>query len=151
MHPRQQKEGKEKMADPMKTETISGGASELTRLPQLAASILEFDFSWEIAHLRQEDSWRRGTGRSSKTLAKYPDLRFVLTLLQAGAHVKEHKTAGRISIQGVMGRMRLHVPQRTVELTPGKILVLDTEVPHDVEAVEESAFLLTICAAAQGK
>jgi quercetin dioxygenase-like cupin family protein len=135
------------MAESLKTETVSGGASELTRLPQLAASIMEFDFAAEIARLRQEDSWKRGTGRSSKTLAKHPDLRIVLTLLQAGAHVKEHKTGGRISIQGVMGRMRLRVPERTLELTPGKLLVLDTEVPHDVEAVEESAFLLTVCAA----
>jgi len=132
----------------LKTETVSGGAGELTRLPQLAASILELDFAAEIARLRQEDSWRRGTGRSSKTLAKYPDLRIVLTILQPGAHVKEHKTEGRISIQGVIGRMRLHVPERTVELTPGKLLVLDTEVPHDVEAIEESAFLLTVCAPA---
>ncbi len=137
------------MAERLKTETVSGIASELTRLPQLAASILEFDFTAEIAQLRQEDSWRRGTGRSSKTLAKYPDLRIVLTLLRAGAHVKEHKTGGRISIQAVTGRMRLHVPERTVELTAGKLMVLDTEVPHDVEAVEESAFLLTVCVAAQ--
>ena len=136
------------MAESLKTDNVSGGASELTRLPQLAASILEFDLPAEIAQLRREDSWQRGTGRSSKTLAKYPDLRIVLTLLQAGAHVKEHKTAGRISIQGVMGRMRLHVPERTIELTSGKLLVLDTEVPHDVEAVEESAFLLTVCAVA---
>ena len=136
------------MAESLKTETVSNGASELTRLPQLAASIMEFDFAAEIAQLRQEDSWKRGTGRSSKTLAKHPDFRIVLTLLQAGAHVKEHKTGGRISIQGVMGRMRLRVPERTVELTPGKLLVLDTEVPHDVEAVEDSAFLLTVCAAA---
>jgi len=136
------------MAESMKTETASRNASELTRLPQLAASIMEFDFAAEIAQLRQEDSWQRGTGRSSKTLAKYPDLRIVLTLLQAGGHVKEHKTGGRISIQGVMGRVRLHVPERTVELTPGKLLVLDAEVPHDVEAVEESAFLLTVCVAA---
>ena len=134
------------MVESMKTENVSGNTGELTRLPQLAANVLEFDFAAEIAQLRQEDSWRRGTGRSSKTLAKYPDLRIVLTLLQAGAHVKEHKTGGRISIQGVMGRMRLRVPERTVELTPGKLLVLDTEVPHDVEAVEESAFLLTVCA-----
>jgi quercetin dioxygenase-like cupin family protein len=139
------------MAESTKTETTPGITSELTRLPQLAASILEFDFAAEAAQLRQEDSWQRGTGRSSKTLAKYPDLRIVLTLLQAGAHVKEHKTAGRISIQGVMGRMRLHVPERTVELTPGKLLVLDSEVPHDVEAVDESAFLLTVCAAAHSK
>jgi quercetin dioxygenase-like cupin family protein len=135
------------MAESIKTEPASGTSSELTRLPQLAASILEFDFASEIAQLRREDSWQRGTGRSSKTLAKYPDLRIVLTLLQAGAHVKEHKTGGRISIHGIMGRMRLHMPERTVELAPGRLLVLDTEVPHDVEAVEESAFLLTVCAA----
>ena len=33
--------------------------------------------------LRNEDSWQRETGRSSKTLAKYPDFRIVLVLMKS--------------------------------------------------------------------
>jgi quercetin dioxygenase-like cupin family protein len=132
------------MAERTKPQTVAGGASELTRLPHLADAILQFDISHEIAELRQEDSWQRGTGRSSKTLVKHPDFRIVLTLMKPGAHVNEHRTDARISVQAVMGRIRLHLPQRTVELTTGQLLALDSEVPHDVEALEESAFLLTV-------
>lgn len=132
------------MAERTKQETMAGGSGELTRLPHLADSILQVDISQEIARLRQEDSWQRGTGRSSKTLVKHPDFRIVLTLMKAGAHVSEHKTEARISIQAVMGRIRLHLPQRTVELTMGQLLALDSGVAHDVEALEESAFLLTV-------
>lgn len=127
-----------------KPTTVTGVAGELPRLPQLADSILQFDFSHEIAQLRQEDSWQRGTGRSSKTLAKHPDFRVVLTLMKANTHVNEHRTDARISIQTIMGKIRLHLPARTVELAVGQLLVLDSDVPHDVEAIEESAFLLTV-------
>ena len=36
------------------------------------------------------------------------------------------------------------LPDRTVELPAGQLLVLDQCVPHDVEAEEDSAFLLTL-------
>jgi len=132
------------MAESTKPETAAGEASELTRLPHLADSILHFDISREIAQLRQEDSWQRNTGRSSKTLVKHTDFRIVLTLLKPGAHVNEHRTDARISIHTVMGKIKLRLPQSTVELTTGQLLALDSEVPHDVEALEESAFLLTV-------
>ena len=132
------------MAENTKPETAASAASELTRLPHLADSILRFDIPREIAQLREEDSWQRGTGRCSKTLVKHPDFRIVLTLMKPGAQVKEHRTDARISIQAVLGRIRLHLPQRAVELTTGQLLTLDSKVPHDVEALEESAFLLTV-------
>ena len=132
------------MTETAKSETANQATSELTRLPQLAESILSFDLSSEIMHLRQEDSWERGTGRSSKTLAKYPNFRIVLTLLKANTRIHEHRTDAPISIQTVMGRIRLHLPGRTVELAAENLLVLDSDVPHEVEAIEESAFLLTV-------
>ncbi len=132
------------MAETTKSQTSHQATSDLPRLPQLAESILQFDLSSEIARLRQEDSWMRGTGRSSKTLAKYPNFRIVLTLLKADTRMHEHRTDAPISIQPVMGRIRLHLPGRTVELAPENLLVLDSDVPHDVEAIEESAFLLTV-------
>ena len=132
------------MAESTKPETEVVNTSELTRLPHLADSILLFDISHEITQLRLEDSWQRGTGRSSKTLVKHPDFRIVLTLMKPGSLMHEHRTDARISIHAVMGRIKLHLPQRTIELSAGQLLALDSEVPHNVEAQEESAFLLTV-------
>jgi quercetin dioxygenase-like cupin family protein len=132
------------MAESTKPETEVVNTSELTRLPHLADSILLFDISHEITQLRLEDSWQRGTGRSSKTLVKHPDFRIVLTLMKPGSLMHEHRTDARISIQAVMGKIKLHLRQRTVELSAGQFLALDSGVPHDVEAEEESAFLLTV-------
>lgn len=80
------------MAANTKPETMAGSASQLPRLPHLAHSILQFYLSDELAQLRQEDSWQRGTGRSLKTLAKHPDFRIVLTLIKPMLHVNAHRT-----------------------------------------------------------
>ena len=132
------------MSHSTKSEAGSTHQTELTRLPHLDDSVLQFDIAQEIAKLRQEDSWQRSTGRSSSTLVKHPDFRIVLTLMKAGVHVHEHKTGARISIQAVMGKIRLRLPDRTVVLAAGQVLALDSLVSHDVEALEESAFLLTM-------
>src|SRR6185437_9549940 len=118
---------------------------ELTRLPYLAEPLLRFDLQQELQNLRREDSWERETGRSSKTLAKYPDFRIVLVLMKNATHMGEHRTEGRISIQTLVGRIRLHLPkQEPLELSAGHLLALDCGTPHDVEALEESSFLLTV-------
>jgi quercetin dioxygenase-like cupin family protein len=122
------------------------GTKGLNRLPYLAEPLLRFDLQQELQELRREDSWDRETGRSSKTLAKYPDFRIVLVLMKADTHMKEHRAEARISIQALMGKIRLHLPERKpLELSAGQLLALDRGVPHDVEALEESAFLLTVC------
>ncbi len=107
-----------------------------------AGAFLEFDLAAEIEKLKQEPAWQ--SGRNAKTLAKYADLRIVLTVLKAGTQLQEHHSAGRISVQTISGRIRMHAADRSFELAAGRMLVLDRAVPHDVEAVQESAFLLTI-------
>ena len=42
------------------------------------------------------------------------------------------------------GHIRLNASGRTFDLRPGSLLALDQGVPHDIEALEASAFLLTI-------
>jgi len=59
------------------------GSKVLNRLPQLAEPLLQFDLREELEQLRRGDSWQRETGRSSKTLAKYPDFRIILVLMKA--------------------------------------------------------------------
>jgi quercetin dioxygenase-like cupin family protein len=46
--------------------------------------------------------------------------------------------------QTLAGHIRLKLSDRTVELPAGQLLVLDQCVSHDVEAEEDSAFLLTL-------
>lgn len=113
------------------------------RHPQpMAAPYLEFDLARELEQLHDEPEWR--TGQNGKTLVKYDDLRIVLTALKAKARIPGHRTNARISIQTVAGHIQVRAEGRTFDLPAGTLLALDRRLPHEVEAVEESAFLLTI-------
>jgi quercetin dioxygenase-like cupin family protein len=120
------------------------GIEVLNRLPGLAEPLLQIDLQRELQQLRLADSWQRETGRSSKTLAKYPDFRIVLILMKAGTQMRQHRAEGRISIQQLKGQACIHLANRNVNLSAGHLLSLDCGVLHDVEALEESALLLTI-------
>jgi quercetin dioxygenase-like cupin family protein len=109
----------------------------------LADSLIALDLPTELARLRDEETWRR-TGRHARTLVKDADLRVVLIALGAGMRMEEHHAPGRITVQTIVGRLALRVAGQTVDLPVGHILTLGPTIPHDVEAREESAFLLTI-------
>lgn len=108
----------------------------------MAEPFLEFDLARELADLHREPEW--SSGQNAKTLVKYDDFRVVLTALKAHARLPGHQTGGRISIQTVTGKIQVRARGRTFELSTGGLLALDQDVPHDVEALEDSAFLLTI-------
>jgi quercetin dioxygenase-like cupin family protein len=42
------------------------------------------------------------------------------------------------------GRIRFNTAEGTVELAAGQMLTLESGIPHDVEGIVDSAFLLTI-------
>jgi len=132
------------MATNLSTCRPGDGIQALNRLPGLAEPLLQIDLERELQMLRQEDSWQRETGRSSKTLAKYPDFRIVLILMKSGSRMRQHRAEGRISIQQLDGQVCVHLADRKVNIAAGHLLVLDCGVLHDVEALEESALLLTI-------
>lgn len=120
----------------------TGGSGE--RSPrQVSPAVGRFDLPREIDGLRGEATWRQGD-RDAKTLLKDCDLRVVLTALKAGAVLKEHQVPGPATIHLLAGRIALRLPDRTVELSSGQLLTLDGDLRHDVEAIEESAFLVTI-------
>ncbi|NOK10376.1 cupin domain-containing protein [Corallococcus exercitus] len=83
-------------------------------------------------------------GHSAKTLVKYTDLRVVLMAFKSGARLGQHRTVGQLSIQVLEGRVRLVLEREQFELSKGGLFALGSSVPHDVEAIEESAVLLTI-------
>ncbi|HWO89543.1 MAG TPA: cupin domain-containing protein [Chloroflexota bacterium] len=110
---------------------------------RLAASVLTFDLAALLEQVRHEASWERGD-HNAMTLVKEPDFRIVLVAMKTDARIQEHHAAGRISIQTLGGRVRLKLPDQTIELPTGHLLALEAGIPHTVEALEPSAFLLTI-------
>ena len=110
--------------------------------PPAAGPYMEFDLPAEIHRLHTETTW--STGHNARTLIKCDDFRVVLTALQASTRVPEHKNDGRISVHVLSGHIQVKASGRTFSLRAGGLLALDQGVPHDVEALEESAFLLTM-------
>ena len=108
----------------------------------MSSPFLEFDLTSEVDRLHRESTWN--TGQNARTLIKYDDLRVVLMALKAGARIPEHKANGRISVQVLSGHVRLNALGRAFNLLPGSLVALDERAPHDLEALEESAILLTI-------
>jgi len=117
---------------------------DVTRMPQLASRLLQFNLDEELRRLRAQASWQRDTGRSSKTLAKYPDFHVVLVLMKANTRMNKHHVDGRFSVQALQGKIRIRLSEEVIEVSDGELITLDYGIPHEVEAVEESAFLLTI-------
>jgi quercetin dioxygenase-like cupin family protein len=108
----------------------------------LAAPLLFLNLNREIEQLRSEGRWQ--SGHTAKTLAKYPDLRVVLIVMKAGGRLEKHQADGRLSVQTLDGRIRFNTAERSVELEAGHMLTLERGIPHDVEGIADSAFLLTI-------
>lgn len=108
----------------------------------LSAPLSKLDLDREIQQLRSEGRWQ--SGHTAKTLAKYPDFRVVLIIMKSGGRLEKHRTDGRISVQTLKGRIRFSTAERSVELVPGQMLTLEHDIPHDVEGMMDSAFLLTI-------
>ena len=112
-------------------------------VPGLIGPMLQFDLATETEQLRQEDPWET-TSHNAKTLVKYADLRVVLIAMKSGTRMGGHKADGSISIQDLTGKLRLNLANQRAELSPGRLLTLERALPHDVEALEDSSFLLTI-------
>lgn len=102
-----------------------------------------FRLAEEFDSLRRDIGWRRD-GHSARTLVKHDDLRVVLIALEQGARMGQHKADARASIMTVAGSVRVWIGQRAVDLPREGLFVLDRGVIHDVEALEESAILLTL-------
>lgn len=124
---------------------MSSHQASLTRLPQLAKEVIRRNIGHELQKLKAAPSWQRESGRSSETLVKYGEFRIVLVRMKPGSYMSHHRAEGPISIQAIQGKIRVHLPEdHFEELEPGDLLALERCLEHDVEAVEESAFLLTI-------
>jgi quercetin dioxygenase-like cupin family protein len=117
---------------------IPGSADDGT----MVADVANFDLAGEVAEVESSRPWPSGI--HSKTLFKKPDFRTVLICMQAGAAIKEHHADGTSSVQVWKGAIRYKTLGQAYDLKAGSLLTLAASIKHEVEAIEDSAFLLTI-------
>jgi quercetin dioxygenase-like cupin family protein len=104
--------------------------------------LAQFDLLQEIADSGQKKPWQ--SGHFAKTLFKKHDLRVVLITMEKAAKMKEHHADGTISVHVLNGQIRFSVLGKPHDLKTGNLLTLGASIKHEVEALEDSAFLLTI-------
>jgi hypothetical protein len=83
-------------------------------------------------------------GHSAVTLVKHPDLRVVLIALRKGARRVEARTEARVTLQALRGHLEAHFPDGAFDLPAGHLVTLDGGVAFGLQAMTESAVLLTL-------
>ncbi len=84
------------------------------------------------------------TGKVTTALVSFAALRVVLVTMPGGSLWEQHQTTGRITVQVLAGHIRLNAEGATHDLPTGHLLALESNIPHDVEALVDSTFLLTV-------
>ncbi len=96
----------------------------------------------EIARLKAKLDASSGD-RESASLVKDYGLNVMLMMLKCGARLHEHRTKGPITVQVLSGAVNFVAANTHNQLAAGTLFALDREVPHSVEALEDSILLLT--------
>jgi quercetin dioxygenase-like cupin family protein len=64
--------------------------------------------------------------------------------METGARLKEHRVNGTSSVQVLKGHIRYSMGGQSYDLQTGSLITLGASIAHEVESLDESAFLLTI-------
>ncbi len=122
---------------------ISTSASE-HQAPGIDEPFISFDVPFELARLRAGEAYER-EAHAGRTLTKYPELRVVLETMKAGARLPFHETAEQMTLQVLVGQVRLWMPYGdNSDLSEGSFAAVDAGRVHEIEALEDCAFLLTL-------
>jgi quercetin dioxygenase-like cupin family protein len=102
-----------------------------------------FDLEAVAHELCAEEPYLR-EGQTARTLIRTPDLRIVVIALKRGKRISEHHASVTASVQTLTGHIRLQLPERSVDVPEGQLLVLGAGLSHDVYAEADSTFLVTL-------
>jgi quercetin dioxygenase-like cupin family protein len=112
-------------------------------IARFTGPIHAYDLTNELAGLRAESPIANG-GHRQITMLQRGMVTQVLFAFDAGAELREHAVHGVVTIQCLEGRLIALANDHDYELRAGGMLVLDTDIPHDVRALTDSAMLLTV-------
>lgn len=96
----------------------------------------------EVAHLKTKPEWSL-EDRLAVSLVKDDSLNVLLMLLKKEARLAEHRTKGPIAVYVLSGSIRFSAGSEQSVLSSGSTAALDRNIVHSLEALEESAVLLT--------
>lgn len=105
--------------------------------------LMSFATEREIEKLKASAQWQRES-RAALTLVKTHAVTIVLVALHAGAVLKEHHAEGPITVAVLEGAIRFKTSGDERVLRRGALLALGSAIQHEVEALEDSAFVLTV-------
>jgi len=108
----------------------------------MTADLAQFDLTGEIADSEQQKPWPSGI--HAKTLYKKRDFRVVLICMETSARMKEHHVDGTSSLQVLKGNLHYSARGEVHNLQAGSLITLGASIKHEVEAIVDSAFLLSI-------
>jgi len=105
---------------------------------------LDFDAARE--KLRREPRPLKD-GHNQVTLFHSDTLRLLLFAFEPGGSLPRHHAPGVVMIQPLRGEIRVTTPSETYSLHEGEALVLQPEVPHDVDSENGADMLLSVAMA----
>ena len=110
---------------------------------KLAGPAVTFTIKDEIDMLTREPEWL-SSGKNAVTVVKTSNLSVVLSVLKKGATLCGHEVDGPITMQVLSGTVRFGLAVESKTLRAGTVIALDKDIPHEIEALENSELMLTI-------
>lgn len=111
--------------------------------PDSMSTSATFDLNAVVGELRGDVAYRKN-GHLARTLARGDDLRIVVVAMRAGSKVSEHHVNDTVCLQTLAGTIHVRLPDGVVDLRAGQVLVMARGLRHQVEAAEDSAFVITL-------
>src|SRR5271154_1723580 len=105
--------------------------------------LIAVDVRAEIARLKTEPAWT-DNDRHGSSLVKGDGVNVALMMLKKGAKLQQHHTRAPITVQVIEGKINFIASGKTQLATAGMVVALDRAIDHSVEALEESAIVLTV-------
>jgi len=127
-----------KTAGPQRIDSLPGPRHPVAT----GGPVLDIDLA---AMARQLQCEHNGSGnRNAMTLVKHRDFRVVLAALGAGGRLARHSVRGTVLLQVLRGHVRIRIFEELLDATAGHIVSLDSNVDHEVTAIEDALLLITI-------
>jgi len=83
-------------------------------------------------------------GHRQITLLHHGPVRLLLFAFEQGGRMPKHRAPGWVTIHVLRGVLQVQTPEGRYTLTDGQLLALAPNVPHDVDAIDETDMLLGV-------
>jgi quercetin dioxygenase-like cupin family protein len=102
-------------------------------------------YTFDLAtKMREASQLPLSGGRATHAIVSFPNLKLFVIYMPAQSVWSEHSTPARIAVQVIHGRIVMRAAEKEYDLPAGYGIAFDSDIKHDVRALEESWFLLTV-------